>query len=263
MIDIGVNLTDHAFDGDRAAVLARARDAGVDTLIVTGTTLRHSEEALVLARSPAACRLFTTAGVHPHHARDWSDDVARGLATLLREPEVVAVGETGLDFFRDLSPRPAQERAMEAQLALAAQTGRPVFLHARGAADRFLAILRAHRDRFPGGVLHCFTESSEVLHDCLDLGLCIGITGWICDERRGGELAALVGAIPDDRLLIETDAPYLLPRTLSPRPKTRRNEPQWLTAVCAEVARLRGVAAEHVARVTTENAHRLFRLVDG
>ena len=259
MIDIGVNLADASFDGDREAVVDRALAAGVERMIVTGTGVAQSRKALELAATRPGV-LFATAGVHPHHARDGDDATLAALRALARDPQVVAIGETGLDYFRDLSPRAEQDRWFEAQLALAAELTLPVFLHERGAADAFLAILAPWRPRLCGAVLHCFTGSAAMLERCLELDLHIGITGWICDERRGQELRSLVRTIPQDRLLIETDAPYLLPRTLVPRPKTRRNEPAWLGAVLAELARCRGEDAAQLAHATTANAERLFGL---
>src|SRR5690606_12357772 len=204
--------------------------------------------------------LFATAGIHPHDAKSCDDAALDLLRRLAAAPEVVAVGECGLDFYRDLSPRPVQEDCLERQLALAAELRLPVFLHDRDAAERMLPILRQWRGALAGGVVHCFTGDRATLDAYLELDRHVGITGWIGDERRGVPLRGIVGRIPDERLLIETDAPYLLPRTIRPRPRTRRNEPQWLAAVRDEVAACRGQAAEHVAAVTTVNARRLFGL---
>ncbi len=259
LIDIGVNLADHAFDGDRDAVIARAAEAGVRRMIVTGTNVEQSRRALELARERKGV-LFATAGVHPHDAKRCDASTIDDLAALLREPDCVAVGETGLDFFRDLSPRSVQLDWFEAQLALAADCGKPAFLHEREAMDGFLEVLRRWRDRLCGAVAHCFTGERAALHAYRDLDLHIGITGWICDERRGVELQSLVRDIDPARLLIETDAPYLLPRTLRPKPATRRNEPRWLPEVCRVVASCVGVDEHELAAITTHNAERLFAL---
>ena len=173
---------------------------------------------------------------------------------------MVAVGETGLDFNRNYSPPEAQERAFEAQLGLAERTGLPLFLHERDAAARMLAMLRSLRASWRGGVIHCFTGGREALFDYLDLGLHIGITGWVCDERRGLELRELVNEIPADRLLLETDAPYLLPRNLYHPPKNGRNEPQFLPHIAEFAAMQRGVSAALLAQQTTANAKALFGL---
>ena len=261
LVDIGVNLANKAFREDLDDVIVRARDAGVTTMIVTGTGIRESQTALDLARSWPGM-LYSTAGVHPHVARDFDPSALSELETLAAEPEVVAIGETGLDFNRDFSPRPLQESAFERQLELAARMRLPVFIHQRDAHQRLLPILREYRDALPDAVIHCFTDNRNALWDYLDLDLHIGVTGWICDERRGRELQELVGDIPADRLLIETDSPYLLPRDMSPRPRSGRNEPAFLVQVLAAVARHRGEEVDAVADSTSRNARRFFRLPD-
>jgi len=259
MIDIGVNLTDGSFHHDLDQVLSRAWNRGVDGMIVTGTDVRHSAAAAALTcRAPG--RLWSTAGIHPHHASGCDDRALAHIADLVQASSVVAVGECGLDFHRDASPRPQQRNCFEMQLELAAQLRLPVFLHQRDAHGPFADTVRRRRGTLVGGVAHCFTGDREQLAAYLDLDLYIGVTGWICDERRGQALRDSVGAIPDDRLLIETDAPYLLPRDLQPRPKSRRNEPAYLPHVCAAVARLRGQSVETVAAITAANARRLFNL---
>lgn len=262
LIDIGVNLTHASFAREREALLQRAQAAGVCQMVLTGTSPDDSEAALALCREfdPEGRRLFCTAGLHPHEASQWSADSARRLRDLLDEAPVRAVGECGLDFNRDFSPRPAQERALEEQLALACELGRPVFLHEREASERLLAILRHYRDRLPAAVVHCFTGEKRALYAYLDLDLHIGITGWICDERRGTHLHELVREIPSDRLMLESDAPYLLPRTLRPRPKHGHNEPAFLVAVLEEVARHRGETPEQLAARSTACARAFFEL---
>src|SRR5882762_6762279 len=190
LIDIGINLTHDSYDADRDAVIARAQAAGVVQMVITGSTLASTQRALALARAHPL-RLFATAGVHPHHASELTAQRAAELEDLARQPEVVAVGECGLDYFRDLSPRDAQRRAFHRQLELAAKLGKPVFLHQREAHADFAAILREHGAQWRG-VAHCFTGSAQELTCYLQLGLAIGITGWICDERRGRHLAALM-----------------------------------------------------------------------
>jgi TatD DNase family protein len=259
LIDIGANLAHDSFDADRDAVLARARAAGVVAMVVTGSTLADTEKAIALCRSHPE-RLRATAGVHPHHAASLDTGDAERLAALARDPMVVATGECGLDYFRNFSPPPAQRRAFEVQLALAARLGKPVFLHQRDAHADFLAMLREHPVVAARALLHCFTEGPAVLEECLALGLSIGVTGWICDERRGQALREAAPRIPEDRLMLETDAPYLLPRTLRPRPPHRRNEPAFLPAVLEETARCRGETPESLAGITSANACRFFGL---
>lgn len=255
-VDIGLNLSSERYENDRDVVMQRAQAAGVSHCILTGTSLEESRTVLALARRYPGCR--ATAGVHPHDASGFTAEVEAGLRELLKAPEVVAVGETGLDFNRNYSPPEAQEAAFIAQLGLAAETRLPLFLHERDASERMLEILKAHQASL--GVLHCFTGNREALWGYLDLGLMIGITGWVCDERRGQELQALVKEIPADRLLLETDGPWLLPRDLPSPPKNKRNEPAFLPHIAARVTTLRGETLEALAAQTTANAQRLFGL---
>ncbi|WIH05275.1 TatD family hydrolase [Xanthomonas translucens pv. graminis] len=261
LIDIGANLTHDSFDRDREAVLQRARDAGVAQLVVTGASREHSPLALQLAQQHPGF-LYATAGVHPHHALEYTAECDAELRALHAQAEVVAVGECGLDYFRDLAPRPAQHRAFERQLQLAADTGKPLFLHQRDAHADFLALMRQFDGKLGAAVVHCFTGTREELFDYLDRDWHIGITGWLCDERRGAHLRELVRHIPASRLMIETDAPYLLPRTLTPLPKDRRNEPAFLAHIAGELARDRGEDVAATAASTTATARGFFRLPD-
>jgi TatD DNase family protein len=261
LIDIGANLTHDSFDRDRDAVLQRARDAGVAQLVVTGASREHSPLALQLAQQHPGF-LYATAGVHPHHALEYTAECDAELRALHAQAEVVAVGECGLDYFRDLAPRPAQHRAFERQLQLAADTGKPLFLHQRDAHADFLALMRQFDGKLGAAVVHCFTGTREELFDYLDRDWHIGITGWLCDERRGAHLRELVKNIPASRLMIETDAPYLLPRTLTPLPKDRRNEPAFLAHIAEELARDRGEDVAATAASTTATARGFFRLPD-
>ncbi|MDY6983652.1 MAG: TatD family hydrolase, partial [Pseudomonadota bacterium] len=185
-------------------------------------------------------------------------DTSAQLHRILQQPQVVAVGETGLDFFRDFSPRDLQEQAFAEQLELGVLTQLPVFLHQRDAHERFIGILKEQRDKLTRGVVHCFTGTRDELHAYLDLDMYIGITGWICDERRGLELQQIVKDIPADRLLLETDAPYLMPRNIQPKPSGRRNEPAHLVWVLDMVARCTGRDAVDIAETTTRNAKVFF-----
>ena len=258
-VDIGANLGHESFRGDLDEVLARARRAGVEGIVGTGAAVTESAAAQRLAaRHPK--RLRSTAGVHPHLAREWGDASAGALRALLARTEVVAVGEAGLDFNRDFSPRPSQERAFEAQIELAIELGMPLFMHERDASERFVALLARHRHRLGPGVVHCFTGDERALDAYLDLDLHIGITGWICDERRGTHLHRLVRKIPSERLMVETDAPYLLPRDLRPRPRGRRNEPAYLPHIVARIAQHRGETPEQLAESSARTAIAFFGL---
>jgi TatD DNase family protein len=259
LIDIGVNLTHDSFDADRPDVLRRAADAGITRLIVTGTSVTSSVQAIALADAQPDA-LFATAGIHPHNAGDFDEHSLSALRALLAHEQVVAVGECGLDYYREFSPREVQHSAFAAQLALAGEMRLPVFLHQRDAHQPFIELVAAARDAFPGGVAHCFTGGLAELRAYLDLDLHIGVTGWVCDERRGKALRSVLPDVPLERLLIETDAPYLLPRDLRPIPRGRRNEPQFLLHVLQRIAEEMNKPIEQIARATRENAERLFGL---
>lgn len=258
LIDIGVNLTSKQFRADLPQVIERALAADVRYMIVTGLTVPLSQAALELARTRPQ-HLCCTAGVHPHNASTVDAHTRGELRNLAQAPEVVAIGECGLDYDRDFSPRPQQRAAFEAQLELAAELQKPVFLHQRSAHEDFERILRNARPKLTGGVVHCFTGDAAELDCYLELGLCIGITGFICDERRGLHLRELVGRIPPERLMVETDAPFLLPRDLKGA-TGRRNEPAYLPHVAASVARYAGRDEAEVRRTTTATAFQLFGL---
>ena len=259
LVDIGANLAHDSFDDDRDEVLRRAADAGVSRIVVTGSSDDSNEKAAHLAEKHPGV-LWSTAGVHPHHASDYTGDSDALIRRLAADDRIVAVGECGLDYFRNFSPREAQLAAFQAQLEIAAETGLPVFLHQRDAHDDFVDVLEPMLPKLSRAVAHCFTGEHESLREYLAMGLYIGVTGWICDERRGTHLKDIVSIVPDDRLMIETDAPYLLPRTIEPKPRTRRNEPMYLPEVLRVVADARGQSEAHVAKVTSANAVTFFGL---
>ncbi|MBI3652647.1 MAG: YchF/TatD family DNA exonuclease [Acidobacteria bacterium] len=259
LIDIGVNLGHASFNADRQQVLDRAVAAGVQTMIVTGTNVKSSCEAQELA-SHCPEHLYATAGVHPHNARHCHAETMKTLRTLAKHQEVVAIGECGLDYNRDFSPRPVQDLWFAAQIELACELQMPLFLHERDAHQQFVNLLRGYHKQFPAAVVHCFTGNGDELQAYLDMGLFIGITGWICDERRGQHLRELVRQIPLDRLMLETDAPFLTPRDMQPKPKDGRNEPAFLPHVLQAVASCTGKSIDDVTEATTKTARAFFRL---
>ncbi len=259
LVDIGANLTHASFDSDRDEVIQRAFDAGVQTMILTGGSQQGSLDAVALAETRPGI-FYATAGVHPHHASEYDDDVHETLRALQERQAVVAVGECGLDFFRNFSPADAQRHAFQRQLELAEVNRLPVFLHQRDAHEDFINILESAMKKISRGVAHCFTGDGDQLQALLDIGLYIGITGWVCDERRGTHLHEIISTIPLNRLMIETDAPYLLPRTLQPKPKSRRNEPMHLREVLRAVSRAMGETEQTVAEATSNNAKRFFAI---
>ena len=261
LIDIGANLADASFDSDRDAVIKRAAAAGVRHMIVTGTGLDESERALALAERHSGT-MRCTAGIHPHLARRWADSPQKArerLGRVLDNGLAVAGGECGLDYFRNLSPPEAQRAAFSGQLELAAEHGKPVFLHQRDAHDDFLALLMEHEVDRLGGVAHCFTGGPEQAASYLELGLYIGITGWVLDERRNHELLKAIPLLPLDRVLLETDSPYLLPRHPEVKPhRKRRNEPEFLPYVARALGHKMRVDPEELAAAAHENTQRLF-----
>jgi len=260
VIDIGVNLLHPQFDPDRDAVLDRAWRAGVEHIVVTGTDLAASADAAAFAARHGASRLSATAGIHPHDARQAPQDWLERLEALCRGEAVVAVGETGLDFNRNFSPPEDQLALFEGQTRLAARLGLPLFVHDREASDAVAGVLAAEADFSAGVVVHCFTGDREALRRYLALGCWIGVTGWVCDPRRGRDLRALAPEIPLERLLVETDAPFLRPGNAPRDDHGRRNEPALLPWVIETLAACRGEAPEALAAATADNARRFFRL---
>jgi TatD DNase family protein len=259
LIDIGANLTHESFRPDFDAMLKRAREHGVAQLVVTGASASGSRSAYALALAYPGL-MYATAGVHPHHAIDYDDATDALLRELVAKPEVKAVGETGLDYNRNFSPPATQIEVFQRQLAIAADCGKPLFLHQRDAHADFMTVMREFQGRISRAVVHCFTGTREEMFAYLDAGWYIGITGWLCDERRGTHLREIVKHIPADRLMIETDSPYLLPRSVRPMPSHRRNEPMYLRHIVEELARDRGEDVEVTAALSTATARRFFEL---
>ena len=261
-IDIGINLTNKQFAGEYDEVIDRAISAGVEQILLTGTSVQSSKEALALAKEYPET-LFATAGIHPHDAKTMNTESIKILTALLKEKKVVAVGECGLDFDRDFSPRPVQESCFHAQLSLAEEVQKTLFLHERAAFDRFIAILKEHSS-LPEGVVHCFTGQLKEAKTYLEMGYYIGFTGAITDVRRFVALEEVVRYVPLDRMLIETDAPFMMPKNVPTRQlsyhQQRRNEPAFLPYVAQTIAQYKGVTLKAVDDKTRENAEALFKL---
>ena len=261
-IDIGVNLTGSSFKDDRDEVIQRAAQAGVNMMIVTGTDIEHSRKAIGLSQQYPQS-IFATAGVHPHHADEYTKDVSvsRRLAELGNEDCVLAIGECGLDYNRNFSTQENQRIAFEGQLELAAEIRKPVFLHQRDAHDDFIAMLKNAQPQLSNAVAHCFTGTPAEVNDYLELDMYIGVTGWICDERRGQDLQQAVKEIPLDRVMLETDAPYLLPRDLAEKLiKSRRNEPCYLPHIAKVVSQYMDVDFEELKQAALVNTKKFFNI---
>lgn len=261
LIDIGANLAHKSFTHDLSQVLERARSAGLRCIIVTGSDLPSTRRAIELAGEYPGF-LYATAGLHPHHADHFSIHLEEELRSLGEHPSVRAVGETGLDFHRNYSSPAKQEQAFERLLYWAADTGMPLFLHEREAGERMCSMLSDLRDRLGKAVIHCFTGDRALLFRYLDLDLHIGVTGWLCDPQRGAHLHSLLKHIPPGRLMIETDAPWLLPknRTQLPVAEKRRNEPSTLPCVLEDIALHCGRPAAEIAAETAAVAEDFFNL---
>ena len=257
MLDIGANLTHESFDKDRQQVIQSALDVGVKTMIVTGSNESCSQKAYELTQE-FPDQLFSTVGIHPHHASEYTGETEDLILELIKHDKVVAIGETGLDYFRDISPRAAQIFSFEQHIKLAIETQSPLFLHQRDAHIDFYPIIKQHRDQISNLVVHCFTDSKQALFDYIDLDCHIGITGWVCDERRGLHLRELVKNIPQHRLMIETDSPYLIPRDL--KLKTRRNEPKHLPHIAQIIAELRGENLDDFNLAIDKNSRSFFNI---
>lgn len=259
-IDIGVNLTGSSFKNDLPQVIERAQAAGVEQLIVTGTDVWHSEQAIMLTQQYASI-CYATAGLHPHHASEYSNDLGSELRDMLNHKSVVAVGECGLDFNRNFSTRNQQIRAFEAQLEIAIELQKPVFLHQRDAHEDFISIIKSCRQQLSNAVAHCFTGSISEVNDYILLDMYVGVTGWICDERRGLSLQKAVRHVPLDRILLETDAPYLLPRDMQVKPvEKNRNEPCYLPHIANSVARYMAVEEADLIAAAYRNTIEFFNL---
>jgi TatD DNase family protein len=262
LVDIGFNFTSSAFHKDADKVIERAKQAGVEHFVIIGSDVKESEQAAELAAKYKG--MVSTAGVHPHLAKTWQENSYSRLKKLTDCKQVVAIGEAGLDYNRNYSTPEQQRSAYEAQLKLATELNMPIFLHERDAHEDFAKILATYRNQLSKVVVHCFTGSNEELDTYIDLDCHIGITGWICDERRGHHLHDSIKNIPANRLMIETDAPYLLPRDLPkdiyPKPDGRRNEPAYLPHILSTVAKCRNVSVEQTAQETTQTAKDFFSI---
>jgi len=257
LIDIGVNLTNTRFNKDLNDVIKRAQEKNVQHLLVTGTSVYESSKALELCGQYPEY-LSCTAGVHPHDADNVEETYLLQLEKLAKNSAVKAIGECGLDFNRNFSTPMNQRRIFKEQVELAQKLQLPLFLHQRDAFSDWFDILTPYIKHIPNMVSHCFTGTSDELDLCLEADMYIGITGWICDERRGSELRDIVGKIPLNRLMIETDAPYLTPRTIRPKPKSSRNEPSYLTYIVNEIAKLTDYSETDIIKQTTKNTQKVF-----
>ncbi|GAB6028418.1 hypothetical protein CHUAL_002578 [Chamberlinius hualienensis] len=281
LIDIGANLTNKKFSRDLESVIRRAKDAGVQQMIVTGTSVHLSKEALRLTQMHPGT-LFCTAGVHPHEAKSWDEDSYSNLQEIASNPECVAIGECGLDFNRNYSPPDIQLEVCEKQVQLACHLKKPLFLHVRDAHKELITILSKYRQELPVVVVHCFTGEKSEAEEYLSMGFYIGLTGYIWKDKSNEGVRALLenNTIPLDRLMVETDAPFMYPNTRASKLPShirdtlterslsflyryctfQRNEPCSLPVTLELVAAYMKRKPEEVALATTYNALKVFGL---
>ncbi len=260
-IDIGINLMNKQFQNDANTIIENAKEAGVSQMILTGVSVANSEKSAAYAAKYSGV-LYSTAGIHPHDSKNFDHESIKKLKALLALPHVISVGECGLDFDRDFSPRAIQEKCYEAHLNLAIESQKPLFLHERAAFQRFNDITDTYLDRLPKGVIHCFTGTLQEAKTYLDKGFYIGLTGAISDVRRFEHLKEVIKYVPIDRLMIETDAPYMLPKNIPNSKLTkyneRRNEPAFLPFVAETIAQIKKTSVEEIAMQTTQVAKTFF-----
>lgn len=257
MRDIGANLTSSQFAKDLDRVIKRAKEAGIRAVDVTGTSLENSQQAVELAQAYPGF-LFATAGCHPHHAKHWNRTSAAELHRLLAHPSVLMAGEMGLDFDRNFSTPEQQLKAFQAQLEVASDFDKPLFLHCRCAHQAMLEVLDRRPSRLSKVIVHCFTDGPEQAQAYLERGFHIGVTGWVADEKRAAQLRQALRLIPLERLLIETDAPYLLPLNKPQAQRRERNEPAYLIYVAQALASFYGIDAQQLGAITERNANVLI-----
>ena len=250
-IDSHAHIQLSQFNRDRDAVLKRAHEAEVSSILVIGFDVETSLGAVELAEKHS--HISATVGMHPHDAKDLTPDVLKAFRELAEHPKVLALGEMGLDYYRDLSPRPVQKAAFEKQLDLAEELQMPIIIHNRDAYLDILPILEARQGRVRG-VLHCFTGDVKLMQRSLAIGFHIGIGG-IVTYKNAVDVQAVAQEVPEDRLLIETDCPWLAPQFR----RGKRNEPAYVCAVAEKIAELRDTSIETIGKITTENFRTVFK----
>lgn len=248
-----------SFKKDRKDIIEEAKKVGVDKSIITGTNVNSSKIAADFA-SKFPETLYSTAGVHPHDAKTCDDKTLEQLRKIAENPSVVAIGECGLDYNRDFSPRDVQREWFEKQVELAEELNMPLFLHEREAHEDLYKILESHPEIAKKAVVHCFTGTLKEAQNYIDLGCYIGVTGWICDVKRGKSLQEAVSVIPSDKLMIETDAPFLIPKNFDKKPKKNRNEPKYLPHILKTIAYYKDEDCETLKKEVTKTTEKFFNI---
>jgi len=260
LVDICVNLSDGVFSGQEKIIVQEANSNNVSKMVLVGNNLASSKKVAVLAKK---FNFVSTAGYHPHNAKEWTKGSYQSLIEVAESNYVKAIGECGLDFNRNFSPPETQNKVFLNHIALAKETNLPMFVHERDAFHQMHSVLKKNMGECRNIVVHCFTGTKNALIDYLDLGLYIGLTGWICDDRRGKHLRDFIDIIPDDKLLIETDSPYLSPYISSKKPKITSemkhlNQPAYLVEVAKDVAKYRNQSYDYICEITYQNYLNFF-----
>lgn len=261
LVDIGINLTNHQFNDDHIEVLDRAYAQGIEYIILTSVDTHSFRKNISFCLEEYELNLVTTWGLHPHNAKNLNSFTKETISEFKHNiSHIKAIGEFGLDFFRMISSQKEQENAMHYFLEIGSEYPKlPFFLHEREAHSSFCSIYKEHQSKLSNlSVVHCFTGNKTELRAYLDLGMYIGITGWICDERRGSDLQEALQYIPNDRLMIETDSPYLKPRTI--KHKSIRNEPAFLPHILQKICELKQSNIEELGEIVYNNSVRFFNL---
>jgi TatD DNase family protein len=257
LFDIACNFSSDRFEKDLNKVIKRAKDNNVTKFLLVSASLKDAEKVnKIYQDNKDSC--FLTIGAHPHHANEFNSSSPSEMKRLIDEYKPHSVGETGLDFFRNISSYEEQLFAFEEQIRIAIETNLPLFLHQRDAHDDFMKIISKYKNDISKAVVHCFTGTQKELDDYLEMEFSIGLTGWICDERRNIDLRKSLKNIPLDKLMIETDCPYLIPRNLNNKPKNNRNEPAYLPHIANEIALLINLDKDKLIDITYKNSINFF-----
>ena len=259
LADSCFNITHESFKNDLGEVLDSANNEGVEYFFCPASKEREIDDLIQLSESYKR-NIFCSVGIHPHYASDLKPNTIENMEKYLSNQHVKAVGEIGLDYYRNFQSPEIQKKCFNAFLELASKHQYPLFLHHREAFDDFYPIIKDHIDQVPESIVHCFTGTKSELKKFLDLGLYIGVTGWICDPKRGADLRGIIKYIPIDRLLIETDAPYLVPKNMENKPRNNRNEPLFLKHIACNISELLNIDKALLADKTTKNFKKLFRV---
>lgn len=256
-IDIACNFTHPSFAENLDQVLEDANNVDVNKFVLLCASL-DDLEPIQSIQSQNPSQFFITAGIHPHHANEILDLNETPLIDKLLSIQPNAIGETGLDYFRNISPPEIQRDSFALHIEIAKELQKPLYLHQRDAHDDFISILKKNNSTLPPFIVHCFTGTQKQLDDYLDLGAFIGLTGWICDEKRNKDLRASIKNIPLDRLMLETDSPYLLPKNLPNKPTKNINEPKYLPHIANEISQLMKISMQDLQNATSKNTEFFF-----